>query len=595
MSFYVSWYSLQKAHFLNYAYVKPQLKNKTKIAIVGGGPSGLFMYKRLIEEADSTYSIDIFEKNEKLGAGMPYSIHGANEEHITNVSGNEIPKLVTDIQEWISTVDDHILQRYGIDVENFHNYKVLPRLLFGQYLADQFKLLQQSAAKLKIETNVFYKAEVTDIADDEDAKKVSVYSAGQCFIYDRVIICSGHYWPSKYEHQFKGCFDSPYPPSKFKSVQHAAIAIKGASLTAIDAVRTLARQHGVFERTNGQVIYRLNHTDTSFKIIMHSRNGLLPAVRFHLDDSTLGRESVMTREEIEIIRGDNDGFLPLDVVFERNFKIPIREMHPEFYSRIKEMNVEEFVGMIMEMRERIPPFDLFKAEYTEAEKSIKRKQSVYWKEMLAVLSFTMNYPAKYFSAEDMIRIRRTLLPLISLVIAFVPQSSAEELIALHNADVLDLIGVGEHSTVDPNPDGGIVYKYRDENGTECAVNYATFIDCTGQPHLDYEDFPFSTLRKNGVISPAMLKFRSAKVGNDEMENGNKLVRSDECGNYYLSVPGIAINDSFQVLDKYNAYNERVYIMAVPFIGGFNPDYSGLDFCETASLAIVKGILRSLKI
>lgn len=328
---------------------------------------------------------------------------------------------------------------------------------------------------------------------------------------------------------------------------------------------------------------------------MHSRNGLLPAVRFHLDDSTLGRESVISKEEIEVIRNNNDGFLPLDEVFERNFKEPIKEKHPEFYSRIKEMKVEGFVDMIMEMREKIDPFDLLKAEYTEAEKSIRRRQSVYWKEMLAVLSFAMNYPAKYFSAEDMIRIRRTLLPLISLVIAFVPQGSAEELIALHNAEVLDLISVGEDSDVEPHPAGGIIYKYKDETGRQCAVNYATFIDCTGQPHLDYEDFPFSTLRTDGTISPAMVKFRSAGEGKNELENGNKLVKPDECDNYYLRVPGIAINDNFQVLDKYNAYNERVYIMAVPFIGGFNPDYSGLDFCETASLAIVNSIVTSLKI
>ena len=45
------------------------------------------------------------------------------------------------------------------------------------------------------------------------------------------------------------------------------------------------------------------------------------------------------------------------------------------------------------------------------------------------------------------------------------------------------------------------------------------------------------------------------------------------------MPGITINDNFQVLDKYGAYSDRIYIMAAPYIGGYNPDYSGLDFCE----------------
>lgn len=37
-------------------------------------------------------------------------------------------------------------------------------------------------------------------------------------------------------------------------------------------------------------------------------------------------------------------------------------------------------------------------------------------------------------------------------------------------------------------------------------------------------------------------------------------------------------------------DEHIYIMAVPCIGGYNPDYSGLDFCEEASERIVKSLL-----
>lgn len=67
-----------------------------RIAIIGGGPSGLFMYKRLIE-SNQEFEITIFEKKQKLGIGMPYGDKGANLEHITNVSENEIPILVTSI------------------------------------------------------------------------------------------------------------------------------------------------------------------------------------------------------------------------------------------------------------------------------------------------------------------------------------------------------------------------------------------------------------------------------------------------------------------------------------------------------------------
>ena len=77
------------------------------------------------------------------------------------------------------------------------------------------------------------------------------------------------------------------------------------------------------------------------------------------------------------------------------------------------------------------------------------------------------------------------------------------------------------------------------------------------------------------------------MGDAEMDG--KPVKKDQHGEYYLRVPGIAINDHFQVIDSYGAFNDRIYMMAVPFMGGFNPDYSGLDFCEAASELIVEAI------
>ncbi len=63
--------------------------------------------------------------------------------------------------------------------------------------------------------------------------------------------------------------------------------------------------------------------------------------------------------------------------------------------------------------------------------------------MLAALSIALNYPAKHMSAEDMLRLKKHLLPLVSTVIAFIPQSSAQELLALHKAGKLDLVADGE--------------------------------------------------------------------------------------------------------------------------------------------------------
>ena len=582
------------------------MKDKKRIAILGGGPSGLFMYKRLVDTKRKDLIVDIFERKKQLGTGMPYSPEGANEEHITNVSGNEIPELVTSVAEWIKTVPRDTLLRYHIDLEKFNDYKVLPRLLFGQYLSAQFALLQQQAKIQGLFTTIHYDSQVTDIIDYPAQEMVQVQIAGkELYEYDCVIICTGHNWPAKHEGVIPGYFDSPYPPAKIAIKVNHPVAIKGSSLTAIDAIRTLARHNGTFTKDgDGKLSYTVADDSEGFSMMMHSRNGMLPAIRFHLEDSHLLKDAVLSHEIVNQVRSENNGFLPLDYVFEKNFKEILKDKDPDFYAEIAPLDIEAFVTLMMDLRERLPAFQLFKAEYAEAAKSIKRKESVYWKEMLAVLSFAMNYPAKYFSAEDMLRLQKVLMPLISIVIAFVPQSSVEEMLALHDAGVLDIISVGEDSYIETEEKGGIVYHYTaetsaglppensDEHHGKQAVYFQTFVDCVGQPHLSYEALPYPSMVTNKTVSPARLLFNDAAAGAKEMADGNKNISIDYKGNYCLNVPGITINDSFEVVDDYGALNERIYMMAVPYIGGYNPDYSGLDFCEAASAAIVTSIFNS---
>lgn len=359
-----------------------------RIAILGGGPSGLFIYKRLIESNRGDFTVDIFEAGNVLGAGMPYSDKGANVEHVTNVSDNEIPDIVTSIEEWIQTVPPDTLAKFNLDPKRFNEYKVLPRLLFGQYLSAQFDLLKQMADDAGIETTIHLDSKITDIIDQPEDEEVWI-QVGEKDIskFDCVIICTGHKWPIKHEGKIPGYFDSPYPPVKLAFKADHTIAIRGSSLTAIDAIRTLARCNGTFTKSE-EGILRFNPAEGSsnFKLVMHSRNGMLPAVRFHLEDPLLSKDSLLSKEEITQNIAENNGFLSLDYVFQKDFKDTFKGKDSIFYDFIKDRTIEEFVEAMMNLREKMEPFELFRVEYLEAEKSIKRKESIYWKEMLAVLS-----------------------------------------------------------------------------------------------------------------------------------------------------------------------------------------------------------------
>ncbi len=521
---------------------------------------------------------------------MPYSRAGACEEHITNVSDNEIPGLVTTIEEWLETVPNETLNRFGIDQSRFSEYHVLPRLLFGQYLEAQFRLLIEMAKAAGIAVHTRLNSCVEDIQYKLGENEVWVRIEGRqdVFKFDKAVISTGHSWPKKHEGAVPRYFDSPYPPDKLALHCNHPVAIRGASLTAIDAIRTLARSNGKFiENKSGQMAFELASESPAFRLVLHSRGGLLPAVRFHLEDTHLSKYNSLSEEEVKANRAENEGFLSLDYVFEKYFIDTLRDKDPAFYDTVRDMRLEDFVEAMMKFREHMDPFELMKLEYREAEQSIQDEESVHWKEMLASLSFAMNYPAKYFSAEDMLRLQKVLKPLISIVIAFVPQSSCRELLALHAAGVLSLISVDEDSEVVPEDDGGCTYRYTDEASQPQSARYHTYVDCVGQPALPYRAFPFPSLIDAHTITPARLRFRSDEEGHKALAGGDsEHVEHPADGHYYLKVPGIAINDCFQVVDAYGAANPGLFIMAVPFIGGFNPDYSGLDFCEAASERIV---------
>ena len=567
-----------------------------KIALIGGGPAALFMYKKLLgNNNEEGLEIIIYEKNNQLGAGMPYSNCGAMQEHITNVSGNELPKLPQTMKEWVANAEPVILKPFNINEENFNEFKVVPRLLFGIYLQQQFELLIKESKTKGIKTTVWYNTTVSDIVYNNISGLSEIIDDRQNnILVNEVVICTGHVWPKTYENKVSGWFDSPYPPQKLKQIFNAPVAIKGASLTAIDAIRTMAHANGNFiHNEDSSYSYVLNKESKGFSIVLHSLHGYLPAVRFHLEDTHLTPKNFIEEKEVPALKEKFGGYIPLDFIYRTNFVEPLKTQDATLYNIIKDMSIEDFVAYMFTDRQEMDGFDLLRQEYKEAEESIANRKSVIWKETLGALSYAMNYPAKHISAEDMLRLKKVLMPLVSLIIAYVPQSSCRELLALHDAGIINLISVDENSQVKPNENAGADYWY-DKEGTK--KNYfKTYVNATGQGAMQLKDFPFKQLIKDGIVSAAYLHFKDDVKAEEEINNGNKLVVPAATEGYYLKVPGININDHFQVLNSFGAFNPSIFIMAVPFIGGLNPDYSGLDFCDTASNKIAETIFKKVSV
>lgn len=564
------------------------------IALVGGGPAALLMMKNILDQKLMPETICIFEKNDRLGVGMPYGKFGSGVEHVANVSANELPKFSCSFEDFLALNPSTEFPDFSNNGK-FNSYQVIPRILLGNYMEYQFNLYIKLAKKCGIKVVVLKGCLVTDVIPMEDGDKFTIVTAAhKKYIVHHAVLCTGHHWPKTHEDKVEGWYDSPYPPAKFKNNTNYEVAIRGTSLTAVDAVKTLSRLNGKYEQQKtGALKYILNENSKSFRIDLFSTGGFLPALRFHSEDEAYSNEWMMTLEDIYEYKDKHNGFVDLDYVFEINFKLPLKKKDPKFYDQISDLNIEAFVDKMMDIRKELDSFQLFKSEYNEAEKSIKRRQSIGWKETLSAFSYAMNYPAKHFSAEDMLRLRKTLLPLISIIIASLPQSSYKEIIALYDAGIIDLIQVNKESFVVPHSETGGTYHFEAPNKEKQMRYYKLFIDAVGQQPLELSDLPFDGLRSNEFVSSAYLQFKSNSSAMEVSEIQDNAVFKGHNDNYYIKVNGLEINDNFQSLGKYGQVIPNLFIMAVPFIGGLNPDYSGLDFCDTAAGRIVKTFKQTI--
>jgi hypothetical protein len=573
--------------------------DKIRIALVGGGPSALAIVKKLLCCEPSRFSVDIFERNTSLGKGMPYSEEGASAEHITNISSDELAPFDETLAQWLGKQSHAYLASHGIDKNNLHVKHVIPRLLFGDYLNAQFEVLIFKATSKGLNINLHLNINVLDIKrsankQTSDVQTVSGWVTG----FDKVIVCTGHSWPRSNEGNVAGYFDSPYPPQKLHHKYNHPVALKGSSLTAIDAIRTLSKANGRFYHDHEKLKYKRADDVPNFKMKMHSLDGLLPNIRFHLDDPLVSDEGMLTEQQIAEHRANNDGFLSLDFIFEHNFKQILQKRDSAFYQKIADKNLEQFTSWMLESRKAFDPFTLFKIECIQAEQSIENEKTLQWKEVLALLSFTINHPAKYLCAEDTLRLHKKLLPLIGLMIANIPQPSAEQLLALYESGVLDVIPVNANSSVQIEGDHCFVYHYENSVKESIATQYQTFIDCTGQKHIPFIAFPYKSMfdtDDSEKVLPACVRFKDKTQGEKQQITDPENVKVGADGEYYLTLKGFAINDEYQPILATGQPSERYFMMAVPFIGGFNPDYSGFDFCEQVSEIIVNKLVEQLPV
>ena len=84
-----------------------------RIAIIGAGPTGIYTFFSLLNHR-TPLCITVFEQAEKAGVGMPYSDEENSKMMLANIASIEIPPLVSTYIDWLRSLDDAHLARYGV-------------------------------------------------------------------------------------------------------------------------------------------------------------------------------------------------------------------------------------------------------------------------------------------------------------------------------------------------------------------------------------------------------------------------------------------------------------------------------------------------
>lgn len=540
------------------------------VGVVGCGAAALYFLKHIVDNETPNIDITFFSSSKRLGAGMPYDSNIVGTESLSNIAAEEIPDLEVSLDTWLLSLPDARLQEYKLDRAMIGPGLIATRAVLGDYFQAQFEALVAEAARQGVGIRYYLGVNVTDVASSGARQNKIVFQQqsgrmDQSLLFDHVVIATGHHWPAD-ENARGRVLSSPWPIAKLEKSDAQRIGLIGSSLSAVDACLALARKNGNFHRDfDGRLRFIKNNPSSPFEVVMHSRRGMLPPLRCHFEFPRFEMYQYVSEKMIRSHIKENGNHLSLDYLFEAVLKRVIAEKSPDLYEIIKPMSFEDFAAFHLDRRVCSNPFDLLRSDYALSFSSIHNKKPIFWREALDDVTYTLNFYNRYLDRRDIARLRSHLMPLISHVVAVLPQQSCEQLLAMNDAGCLAYQAVGDDIQFDDDSTPAKVNLTCTDPRTlePVRLSYDLIVDCRGQKPLAFEDFPFRSMIEDGIISPASIASKEGSA-------------SDQI------LSGINVDEKFHPISRDGEVQSSIFILASPLISGLYPYHSGLPFCDEIS-------------
>lgn len=528
-----------------------------EVAFVGAGPTTIYTLHALVEAATRPFALTIFEAQPSAGRGTPYRPGWNDPAMLSNIASIEIPPLEDRLVDWLQAQPRTRLVALGVDPDDIGDRAFYPRLALGDFFYAQFQALLARAERQGISVAIRTRCKVLDAVSAADGMTLTVQPRGAPIFaqrFDHVVLATGHQWPAEPEVR-PGYFLSPWPASALAAVPPCKVGIRGTSLSAIDASVALAVAHGAFDDAGDRLRYIPAPGTDAFRMTMMSRKGLLPEADFYHPVPYVPL-AICTDQAIEdLITGPDEDLL--DQAFAL-FKRELTLADPAYAASIglDGLALEDFCESYFADRVEADPFDWAQANLAEAKRNQAAEVTVPWRYAILRMHEVMATLIPHLEQADFQRFSRYFKPVFVDDYATVPHESIERMLALHDADKLDILTVGDDYKVDSHrPEGGAVLHLGKDR-----VAFDVFIEATGQRPLSSKDFPFPSLLEQGII------------------------RDEASPDPVNASRGIVIDDQYHPISA-RIPTDQLFCLSLPFILGRHPFIQGITSSHEMGLVV----------
>src|SRR5271154_6364825 len=211
-----------------------------RIAIIGGGFSGLMTAVNLARLSRRSLHLSIINQHRPTGRGVAFG--SRRIEHLLNVAARNMsafPDMPDHFLQWLRTRCEYATVP---DIELRERF--IPRMVYGDYLRSLMHQQLQSPAEPKLLHTTFIECEAVDVAREDSAATVHL-ADGNRVEADRVVLATGNEPPAG----FPGSAELAEHPAWIGNPWQAwetrlpssggTVVLLGTGLTTVDAIVTL--------------------------------------------------------------------------------------------------------------------------------------------------------------------------------------------------------------------------------------------------------------------------------------------------------------------------------------------------------------------